>query len=645
MNIKYKNITKAAYHSLPLLLILVILSCAKMGQPDGGWYDETPPSITYCSPKDKATDVKTRKINIVFDEYIQVDNPTEKVVVSPPQLETPEIKAAGKKIVVELKDSLKTSTTYTVDFSDAISDNNEGNPLGNFTYTFSTGNQIDTLEVSGHVVDANNLEPIKGILVGLYSNLSDTAFTSQSMLRVSRTDSRGKFIIRGIAPGNYKIYALEDADGNYYYNQKSERLAFSNDIITPAAGPAIRQDTIWKDSLHIDSIARVGYTRFTPDNILLRAFTAQQTDRYLIKSDRQQPNRFSLYFSYGDGQLPKMRGLNFSTEDNIITEASERADTITYWLRDTALVNMDTLRIEVNYLGTDTTGVLSQQTDTLEILAKEPYAKRMKRLAREKEEWQKQQEKAKKRGKEYQMEMPKEPLDIRIDMKSEPAPDQNIFITMPSPPSEVDTSKIHLYAKHDSLWYRAPFILQKKTSSERIYEFIGEWRPGIEYSLEVDTMAFTDIYGYTSAPIKKGFRVKTDDAFATILFDLSSVTDSTIVVQLLDSSDKVVKQVSSNNGVAEFFYISPGTYYARLFFDTNNNGVWDTGDYYSNKQPEKTCYYPKKIECKALRDYTLTWNPESTSGERQKPMAITKQKPDAEKTIKHRNAERAKNKK
>ena len=158
-------------------------------------------------------------------------------------------------------------------------------------------------------------------------------------------------------------------------------------------------------------------------------------------------------------------------------------------------------------------------------------------------------------------------------------------------------------------------------------------------------MAFTDIYGYTSAPIKKGFRVKTDDAFATILFDLSSVTDSTIVVQLLDSSDKVVKQVSSKNGVAEFFYISPGTYYARLFFDTNNNGVWDTGDYYSNKQPEKTCYYPEKIECKALRDYTLTWNPESTSGERQKPMAITKQKPDAEKTIKHRNAERAKNKK
>ncbi|MGN1375777.1 MAG: Ig-like domain-containing protein [Prevotella sp.] len=616
-----------------------------MGQPDGGWYDETPPTITYCSPKDKATDVKTRKINIVFDEYIQVDNPTEKVVVSPPQLETPEIKAAGKKIIVELKDTLKASTTYTVDFSDAISDNNEGNPLGNFTYTFSTGNQIDTLEVSGHVIDASNLEPIKGILVGLYSNLCDTAFTSLPMLRVSRTDSRGKFVIRGIAPGNYRIYALDDADGNYTYNQKSERLAFCNDIIKPSAGPAIRQDTIWKDSLHIDSIVRVGYTRFTPDNILLRAFTAPQTDRYLIKTDRQQSDHFSLYFSYGNGDLPELRGLNFSIADNIITEASERADTVTYWLRDTALVNMDTLRVEVSYLGTDTTGVLSQQTDTLEILAKEPYAKRLKRLAREREEWQKQQDKAKKRGKEYQTEMPIPPLDIRFDIKSEPAPDQNIFITMPSPPLNVDTARIHLYAKHDTLWYRAPFMLQKKVSSGRIYEFIGEWRPGIEYSLEVDTMAFTDIYGKTSAPVKRGFRVKTDDAFATILFDLSDVADSTIVVQLLDSSDKVVKQTSANKGTAEFFYILPGTYYARLFYDTNNNGMWDTGEYNSLTQPEKTCYYPNKIECKALRDYTISWHPDALPGERQKPMAITKQKPDAEKTIKNRNAERAKNKK
>ena len=136
---------------LPLLVALfTLLSCAKMGQPDGGWYDETPPAIVGAVPSDKGVNVKSRKISIFFDEYIKVDNPTEKVVVSPPQIETPEIKGAGKKITVEIKDSLKSNTTYTVDFSDAISDNNEGNPLGNYTYTFSTGDHIDTLEVAGY---------------------------------------------------------------------------------------------------------------------------------------------------------------------------------------------------------------------------------------------------------------------------------------------------------------------------------------------------------------------------------------------------------------------------------------------------------------------------------------------------------------
>ena len=167
-----------------------------------GWYDETPPRITGSSPADKSINVKTRKIGINFDEYIQVDNPTEKVVISPPQIETPEIKAAGKRIVVEIKDSLKPNTTYTVDFSDAISDNNESNPLGNYTYTFSTGDHIDTLEVAGYVLNAQNLEPIKGILVGLYSDLSDSIFTRQPMLRVSRTDSAASLSSKALPPEN-----------------------------------------------------------------------------------------------------------------------------------------------------------------------------------------------------------------------------------------------------------------------------------------------------------------------------------------------------------------------------------------------------------------------------------------------------------
>ena len=310
-----------------VLLVAAVSSCARMGQPDGGWYDETPPRVLHATPADGATGVNTQKISIHFDEYVKLDDAATKVVVSPPQIEMPEIRTAGKEIKVELKDSLKPGMTYTIDFSDAVTDNNEGNPMGNYTYSFSTGGQIDTLEVSGTVLDASNLEPIKGILVGLYSDLSDTAFTTKPMLRVSRTDSRGRFIVRGVAPGAYRAYALQDMDGNYLYSQKSEMLAFSHDSIVPWCGPDTRQDTIWRDSLRIDSITRTPYIHFYPDDIVLRAFTATQTDRYLLKTERKDVDRIGIYFTSGSDtikedvkSLIKRLVIAFALDNNVSTQ-------------------------------------------------------------------------------------------------------------------------------------------------------------------------------------------------------------------------------------------------------------------------------------------------------------------------------------
>ena len=365
------------------LSISLLTGCARMGQPDGGWYDDTPPHVVASNPEDLSTNVRSRKITILFDEYIKLDNPTEKVVISPPQLEAPEIKGAGNRITVEIKDSLIPNTTYTVDFSDAISDNNEGNPMGNYTYSFSTGDVIDTLEVAGYVVDAETLEPIKGILVGLYDNLSDTAFTTLPMLRVARTNEEGRFIVKGVAPGSYRTYALQDVDANYYFSQKSEQLAFSPEVIVPSCKPDVRQDTIWRDSLHIDNITQTGYTHFLPDDIVLRAFTEPLTDRFLVKNERSIPERLSFFFSYGSSELPKIQGLNFDERDAFILESSEKGDTLNYWLRDTLLVNQDTLRMAFSYLFTDSTGMLVSHTDTLELLAKTSYEKRQKEKAKE----------------------------------------------------------------------------------------------------------------------------------------------------------------------------------------------------------------------------------------------------------------------
>ena len=262
-----------------------IISCARMGQPDGGWYDDDPPKVIGSNPADQSVGVKSKKITIYFDEFIKLEDATNKVIVSPPQLEVPEIKGAGKKIIVELEDTLKENTTYTIDFSDAISDNNEGNPMGNYTYSFSTGEQIDTFEVSGYVLDASNLEPIKGILVGLYNDLADSAFKTKPMLRVSRTDGSGHFVVKGVAPGEYRAYALQDADGDFKFSQKSEMVGFNHDVFEPSSKPDTRVDTVWRDSLHIDALLQVPYTHFLPDDITLLAFTQTQTDRYLMKTE------------------------------------------------------------------------------------------------------------------------------------------------------------------------------------------------------------------------------------------------------------------------------------------------------------------------------------------------------------------------
>lgn len=625
-----------------LLIAAAVASCARMGSPDGGWYDDDPPRVLYSTPAEQATNVTAKKMTIYFDEFIKLADPTQNVIVSPPQLEMPEIQAKGKKIVIELQDSLIPNTTYTVDFSDAISDNNEDNPMGNYTYTFSTGEQIDTFEVAGCVLDASNLEPVKGISVGLYADLADSAFRTKPLLRIARTDGSGRFSIRGVAPGEYRVYALQDQDANYMFSQKSEMIAFSHATYQPSAKPDIRQDTIWRDSLHIDNIVEVPYTHFYPDDIVMLAFKEEQTDRYLLKTERKEADRIGIYFSYGNEQLPILRGLNFDADSAFILEASPKKDTLTYWLRDTLLVNQDTLELSMEYIVTDTLGQLVTQLDTLELVAKTPYEKRLKNRQKEYDEWQKEQEKKKKREEPYDSIYPAKPLDIKYEVSQSMDPNRSVFLESPVPLASLDTAAIHLYSKIDTLWYRAPFEFHRCDSMLRRFEIIVDWHPDTEYSLEIDSAAFVSIYGLASKAYKEGIKVKSLDEYGTLQMQMSGVSGQ-LVAQLLDGSDKVVQQSPmESDGSAMFYYIKPGTYYMRAFVDSNGNGLWDTGNYDADLQPEDVYYYSREIEVKAKFDLTLQWNLKERKRNLQKPGKIVQQKPDKEKKRKqNRNVERA----
>lgn len=625
-----------------LLLVIVAYSCANIGTPDGGPYDETPPKFMGGTPQLRAVNVKSQKFELEFDEFIKLEKPSEKVVISPPQLEQPEIKVVGRKVVGELLDTLKESTTYTIDFSDAIVDNNEGNPMGHFTYTFSTGASIDTMEVSGTVLEASNLEPIKGIQVGLHKDLADSAFTVRAFDRVSRTDSRGRFSIRGVAPGKYRIYALKDGNQNYLFDSKSEMIAFSDSIIIPSSMPSTRQDTLWKDSLTIDTIKTVNYTRYLPDDVMLRAFKEENTRQYFVKSQRDKLNHFILTFSAKADTLPTLKGLNFDERDAFIVETTPRNDSICYWIKDSLLYEMDTLAIQMDYLYTDTLDRLVPKTDTLYLANKLTREKREQLAKEEAEKKEKERKKQEKKGKTVEPE--KTPfLEMKVDAPSSFDIYKNVLLTFEEPVAKIDTSAIHMEVKVDTLWNETPFFLREDSVVPRQYEILAEWEPEKEYRLTIDSAAITGLYGLHTNKVEQTMKVKKVDEYGTLLLNIVGAGKGAIV-ELMDNAGKVVRQQAVNNqGMADFYYLNPNTkYYIRLFIDRNGNGVWDTGNFENKVQPEEVYYFPKVWEMRANFEFEETWDIHAVPLDRQKLDEIKKQKPDEQKKIQSKNKERAK---
>lgn len=631
-------------HRFPLILMAVIAaySCASIGAPDGGPYDEEPPRFVGSTPELHATGNQKSRIELEFDEFIKLEKAAEKVVISPPQMEQPEIKVSGKKVVIELIDSLKDSTTYTVDFSDAIVDNNEGNPMGNFSFSFSTGESIDTLEVSGTVLNAADLEPVKGMLVGLHKNLNDTAFTTLPFDRVSRTDSRGQFIIRGIAPGEYRIFALMDGNQNYLFDSKSERIAFGDSLVIPSWEPAVRQDTLWQDTLTIDTIHTVHYTRFMPDNLILRVFKEENDRQYLTRSQRDKENHFILTFNAKADSLPGLKGLNFDETDAFIIETTSRNDSICYWIKDSLVYGMDTLEVQLDYLYTDSLNQLVPRTDTI-YLANKLTREQRERIQKEAEE---EKEKERKKREKKGLEPEKEPtpfLKMNVDAPSSFDINKNVVLAFDEPVVRFDTAAIHMQVKVDTLWEDTPFLLRPDSVLPRTYEILAGWEPEKEYKLTIDSAAVTGLYGLHTNKSEHTMKVKKLDEYGTLLLNVKNALPGSIV-ELIDNSGKVLRQQPvTQEGTADFYFLAPNSkYYIRLFEDRNRNGKWDTGNYSKGLQPEAVYYFPKVWEMKANFEFEEDWDIHEVPWDRQKLDEIKKQKPEQEKKIKDRNKERAK---
>lgn len=632
---------------LCLLALILTAACASIGNPDGGRFDETPPRVVGSSPADGAVNVSKRKVQILFDEYIKLEKASEKVVISPPQIEPANVRADGKRVKVDFYDSLRANTTYTIDFSDAIEDNNEGNPMGQYTFSFSTGDVIDTMQVSGRVLNAADLEPIKGIMVGLYpadSTWNDTLFRTRPFLRVSRTNGEGRFTIKGVKDGAYRVRALEDKDGDFVFSQKNERVAFDTTVYVTGSFPDVRMDTVWRDSLWYDSIRVVPYTHYTPDDVLLLAFLEDGQERHLLKTVYPEPTNFTFYFTAPSDSTPRIKGLNFD-ERCLVADASLKNDTVTFWVTDTALIHrQDTLSMILSYMETDTLGQLVVTNDTLDLSPKTTYAKIAAERSKQIEAWEKDRERRQKKAKKplpYE-ENPYERIWLEAGFKPSGslAPNQNVRYLAKEPILEVDTTKIHFYVKKDTDWLPAPFLFMPEERSAKSYMLYAEWEPGQKYRFVMDTAAVVSVLEHESKYVRQEFHVRAVEEYGSIFIHVIS-PDTGVVVQLLSKNDKVeAQQRTDKDGNADFFFMKPGEYYMRCYVDANGNGQWDTGDYASGLQPERVYYFGKPLPLKAQWDLRQDWDVRAVDVARQKPMAITKQKPDKEKKLKNRNAER-----
>lgn len=613
------NNSKSLYYIFIIIAAAVMYSCANIGNPSGGPIDKTPPIFMRSNPTPNAVNVKDRKIEIFFDEIVTLKDPSTKIIVSPAQTEMPRMSALGRKVTVELVDSLLPNTTYTIDFSNSIQDNNEGNAIDNFAFAFSTGSVIDSMRVSGYVLDSRTLEPMQSVVVGLQSNLADSAFYKEKLQRVALTNDRGQFTIRNVSPGSYHIFALKDLDRDYKFGNPTEDIAFLDSIIVPSIGSREAADTVYNDLNEIDTIMRATRPAYFPNDILLSMFNEDRKSQYLANNLRVDSTRISLTFAAASDTLPSLSivGRNDVPDQWYTLERSQTNDTLTYWIRPPHLVSADTLMVATTYLRTDTASNLSWGTDTLKFTF--------------------QRQKAKKKKKNEGTDSLEQ---IRF-MELHPLANGTQEVYAPlllqtgTPIERYSREAFHLQRKlqNDTTFYPAEIksiALRDSTLNRRDLMLKVDWEPGAAYTLAVDSLAMTDIYGLQTKPLKVDFNVRKMEEYGNIVFNIPAVRDSAIV-ELLDGTEKIVLRAPVKSHRAELLNLLPGKYYARLFIDRNGNGKYDTGNYDMHMQPEETVYYPGAINLKKNWDVEQTWDIYATPIDKQKPEAIKKNKPERKK--------------
>ena len=558
---------------IPAIIIFAIMvfspSCANTTTPpSGGPKDTIPPVITEIYPILGQVNVPVKKtqLKIEFNEYVTVKDP-KSLYLSPPLEKAAKFKLKGKSVIVYFESDLDSNKTYTLDLTNAIGDNNEGNMFPGFTLVFSTGDVIDSMMVTGLVQDCNSLKPLKGATVMLYKDHADSAVFLKRPDAAVKTDEWGFFVLRNIQDTVYRMYALIDENNNNKYDPETEKIAFIDSLVTPVV---VVNDTLpelqkydMKDT--VNCLAR--NTEYE-----LNIFKEKPSKQMIVNKERVGERTAYITFMAPYAQVDSIwvKGV---PSDKLITQFNIVQDSLEIWVNDPK-PQPDTLVLNVKYLKTDTLGLLNSFTEEIKLLKPK-----------------------KSTGKSSTRDIKKEDTTAVFKITAQPETVEQygftIEFTYPLVESAFDSLTFrYLNPRQQESIGRYTVTQDSLNLRKYVVRPAEKLQPGYEYFLKVPHRKFKDINGFYNDSSEVKVTLPNDDKLSSMILVLTNVKNKYIVDLLNEKRDKVLRSYIVDGDQSLIFpYLKAGKYSIRITEDLNRNGIVDTGILLEHKQPEKVRFY------------------------------------------------------
>jgi len=592
---------------LALLAAVVLYSCANVMAPTGGPKDEAPPEVIRMEPANYSPNFAGNEVRVFFNEFVQVTNINQKLLVSPPMETQPDVRIRGRSIIISWAENLRDSTTYNFFLGDAIADITERNAIPNFQIVFSTGPYVDSLSLAGTVVDAFTQKPSASVYVMMHPWGNDSLPFLQRPIYLAKTDKQGRFRIGNTGQGEYLIFALNDLNANFLFDLPNEKIAFSDTLVRPEwiVQPVAPESTDTLPAADIQSVTPTGPNAPRARNQANAANDSQQaTERASANaSDHNLPpsHRITLrMFAHADTvqhlrsatiarkgfmslamRIPfdtlSLRNLNMGEPGAkwYISEPSPNRDTLMVWFLPPL---PDSLWIEVS----DSRIFL----DTVSI-ATQPRAVRGRQ--------------------EQQQAEPRLNLSLNAGNGRNLPYFENLVLTAENPIKLFDTAAVSLF-ESDTLKINSTFSITGDTRRRLRLETLLE--PAKSYTLLLLPNALTDIYGQTNDTLRVRFATTKPEDYGLLIVNLQHhALEGRLLAQLATPEGRTVHEIIvPEGGVCRFENVRPGNYLIRVIFDTNMNGVWDTGHFLYRIQPERVVVNPQQVQIRPNWESELNWN-------------------------------------